>query len=66
MSSYLTANLVPRALRTRVVRSWGSSYAMVPVGGQRVWGNGTWAPDDSKEMVAAGRTYGWVGGWVGK
>lgn len=33
---------------------------MLPVGGTAVWGNASWAPDDTPDMRAAGRTYGWV------
>ncbi|KXZ46616.1 hypothetical protein GPECTOR_42g827 [Gonium pectorale] len=58
LAGFLTSNLVPRATRTRVWRTWGASYAMLPVGGPRVWGNASWAPDDSPEMRAAKRTYG--------
>lgn len=47
-------------MRTRIIRTWGSAYAMVPVGADKVWGNATWAPDDTEEMVAANRTYGCV------
>lgn len=60
LSSFLTSNLVPRGSRTRLWRSWGASYAMLPVGGSAVWGNASWAPDDTPDMRAAGRTYGWV------
>ncbi|GIL78558.1 hypothetical protein Vretifemale_7931, partial [Volvox reticuliferus] len=58
LAGFLTSNLVPRATRTRVWRTWGASYAMLPVGGPRVWGNASWAPDDTPEMRAEKRTYG--------
>ncbi|KAG2436350.1 hypothetical protein HXX76_006657 [Chlamydomonas incerta] len=58
LAGFLTSNMVPRATRTRVWRSWGASYAMLPVGGPGVWGNATWAPDDTPEMRANRRTYG--------
>ncbi|GFR45802.1 hypothetical protein Agub_g7258, partial [Astrephomene gubernaculifera] len=58
LAGFLTSNLVPRAARTRVWRSWGAAYAMLPAGGPPVWGNTSWAPDDSEEMRRGGRTYG--------
>ncbi|KAG2454537.1 hypothetical protein HYH02_000382 [Chlamydomonas schloesseri] len=58
LAGFLTSNMVPRATRTRVWRSWGASYAMLPVGGPGVWGNVTWAPDDTPDMRAARRTFG--------
>ncbi|GLI65076.1 hypothetical protein VaNZ11_008503 [Volvox africanus] len=58
LAGFLTSNLVPRATRTRVWRTWGASYAMLPVGGPGVWGNASWAPDDTPEMRAEKRTYG--------
>ena len=38
--------------------SWGSLIGMLPQGGNRVWGNATWAPDDNDAMREAGATYG--------
>eukprot|EP00198_Chlamydomonas_reinhardtii_P010411 XP_001699748.1 lecithin:cholesterol acyltransferase [Chlamydomonas reinhardtii] len=58
LAGFLTSNMVPRAARTRVWRSWGASYAMLPVGGPGVWGNASWAPDDTPEMRANRRTFG--------
>ncbi|GIL59571.1 hypothetical protein Vafri_14322, partial [Volvox africanus] len=58
LAGFLSSNLVPRATRTRVWRTWGASYAMLPVGGPRVWGNSSWAPDDTPEMREEKRTYG--------
>ncbi|KAL6754080.1 Lecithin:cholesterol acyltransferase-domain-containing protein [Haematococcus lacustris] len=58
LASYLTANLVPRESRAKLFRSWASLMAMMPVGGPKIWGNVSWAPDDTPEMRAAGRSYG--------
>ncbi|KAG2495385.1 hypothetical protein HYH03_006653 [Edaphochlamys debaryana] len=58
LAGFLTSGMVPRAARTRVWRTWGSSYAMLPVGGAAVWGGPGGAPDDTPAMRAAGRTYG--------
>jgi len=49
---------MPRQARARLFRTWGSLLAMNPVGGPKIWGNGTWAPDDSPEMAASNLTYG--------
>ena len=38
---------------------------MLPVGGPRIWpriwGNATWARDDTPDMIKANVTYGWGG-----
>ena len=38
--------------RVHVMRSWGSMFAMMPLGGETVWGNNTFAPDDSEAFSA--------------
>jgi hypothetical protein len=43
---------------TQLFRTWGSVLAMLPVGGPKVWGNATFAPDDDDGIRAAGRSYG--------
>lgn len=54
-----TANwYLPRASRAHMFRSWGSLIGMLPQGGNKVWGNSTWAPDDNDAMRAVGATYG--------
>lgn len=58
LARYVTENLVPRQARTRLFRTWGSLIGMLPVGGTRVWGNTTWAPDDTPEMREKNQTYG--------
>ncbi|KAF6256224.1 Lecithin:cholesterol acyltransferase-domain-containing protein [Scenedesmus sp. NREL 46B-D3] len=44
--------------RAAMFRTWGSVLAMLPVGGPKVWGNATHAPDDDATVTAAGRSYG--------
>jgi hypothetical protein len=40
--------LLGKEERTLVWRSWGSALGMLPIGGTRIWGNSTWAPDDGQ------------------
>ena len=47
-----------RRQRLELLRTWGGGIGMLPVGGQRVWGNSSWAPDDTPELHQAGKTYG--------
>lgn len=46
------------SLPVQLFRTWGSVMAMLPVGGSKVWGNATFAPDDDDDIKAAGRSYG--------
>lgn len=46
------------AAAVQMFRTWGSVLAMLPVGGPKVWGNATHAPDDDKQITKAGRSYG--------
>ena len=46
--------------RAHMFRSWGSVIGMLPAGGNAVWGNLSWAPDDSSPMKKADATYGCV------
>ena len=48
-----------RAQRVELFRSWGASSALLPVGGNEVWGNQTWAPDDPDHLIQAGKTHGY-------
>lgn len=45
-------------LPLQLFRTWGSVMAMLPVGGSKVWGNATNAPDDDDAIRAAGRSFG--------
>lgn len=42
----------------KLFRTWGSGIGMLPSGGTAAWGNATWAPDDTPEMIARNLTYG--------
>lgn len=44
--------------RAGMFRTWGSALQMLPIGGRAVWGNTTWAPDDTPFMQKAGLSYG--------
>ncbi|KAG1663891.1 hypothetical protein FOA52_014704 [Chlamydomonas sp. UWO 241] len=58
IAAFITNGMIPAGARARLFRTWASLLAMMPVGGARVWGNSTWAPDDTDTMRAAGRTFG--------
>ncbi len=58
MSTFLGEKMVPSRRRARLFRSWGAGIGMLPVGGQAIWGNQTWAPDDTDEMHAKNLTFG--------
>lgn len=47
-----------RAERTRLFRTWGGGIGMLPMGGPAIWGNVTWAPDDSPQLRKRGTSYG--------
>jgi hypothetical protein len=48
VASVIGEQLLGKEERTLVWRSWGSTVGMMPLGGTRIWGNATWAPDDSE------------------
>lgn len=52
------AHCTPLHFTLQLFRTWGSVLAMLPVGGPKVWGNATHAPDDDDAIRAAGRSYG--------
>lgn len=58
MSTFLGEKMVPSKRRARLFRTWGAGIGMLPVGGQAIWGNQTWAPDDTDEMRAKNLTFG--------
>ena len=33
---------------------------MLPIGGEAIWGNSTWAPDDTPELIEFNHTHGFV------
>jgi phospholipid:diacylglycerol acyltransferase len=56
--SFLMERYLSKAMRAAVIRTWGSMMAMLPVGGTRVWGDASGAPDDTPNVTDAGRTLG--------
>ncbi|KAI9136690.1 Lecithin:cholesterol acyltransferase-domain-containing protein [Paraphysoderma sedebokerense] len=44
--AYLLENFFGRRQRSNLFWSWGGVASMLPKGGERIWGNLTWAPDD--------------------
>lgn len=44
--------------RTAIWRTWGSALGMLPIGGVAVWGNATWAPDESANATARNTSLG--------
>ena len=41
--------ILPAKERTRLMRSWGALWDLLPSGGDTVWGGTHGAPDDSEE-----------------
>lgn len=58
MAYLLGEQLLCKEDRTLLWRTWGSAIGMLPIGGSAIWGNETWAPDDTPEIRAANRTFG--------
>ena len=58
IGAFLSDNFVPRNERVRLFRTWGSGLGMLPNGGPSIWGNTSWAPDDTPEMRGNGSTFG--------
>lgn len=57
-AAVMTERWMPRKTRARLFRSWGSLIGMLPVGGPNIWGNGTWAPDDTPAMRDRNESHG--------
>lgn len=56
--AYLLEKFFSRAERARLFRTWAGSASMVIKGGESVWGNQTWAPDDDEEQIEShGKVY---------
>lgn len=53
-----STSMLPRNVRVRLFRTWGSGIGMLPSGGPDIWGNATHAPDDTPEMRAKNETFG--------
>ena len=58
MSQFLGNKLVPATRRAALFRTWGAGIGMLPVGGPAIWGNKSWAPDDTDEMREKNETFG--------
>ncbi|KAL3135758.1 hypothetical protein ABBQ32_007321 [Trebouxia sp. C0010 RCD-2024] len=58
MAALMTEHWMPRNTRANLFRSWGSLIGMLPVGGPNIWGNTTWAPDDTPVMADRNQTHG--------
>ncbi|DBB08038.1 TPA: hypothetical protein ACH3X3_008242 [Trebouxia sp. C0006] len=58
LPAIMVERVMPRTTRSRLFRTWGSLIGMLPVGGPNIWGNGTWAPDDTPAMRAANESHG--------
>jgi phospholipid:diacylglycerol acyltransferase len=46
VASIIGEQLLGKEERTLVWRTWGSAMGMLPAGGNAIWGNTSWAPDD--------------------
>ena len=60
LAGVMTERWMPRHTRAKLFRSWGSLIGMLPVGGPAIWGNRTWAPDDTAEMRNHNESHGYV------
>ncbi|GAB5591379.1 phospholipid:diacylglycerol acyltransferase [Umbelopsis nana] len=56
--TYLLEKFFSRRERADLIRTWAGGSSMLPKGGDQVWGNLTWAPDDSVNRESTGITYG--------
>nr|ANH71127.1 phospholipid: diacylglycerol acyltransferase [Lobosphaera incisa]ANH79231.1 phospholipid:diacylglycerol acyltransferase [Lobosphaera incisa] len=58
LGTFMSNHFIPQQRRAELFRTWGSIIGMLPAGGPAIWGNHTWAPDDTEDMIAANATYG--------
>lgn len=58
VATMMTDAAIPRNERVRLFRTWGAGVGMLPVGGPDIWGNTSWAPDDTEDMRHSNTTYG--------
>jgi phospholipid:diacylglycerol acyltransferase len=56
--TYLLEKFFSRRERADLIRTWAGGSSMLPKGGDQVWGNLTWAPDDSVNRESTGISYG--------
>ncbi|CAM0138431.1 unnamed protein product [Umbelopsis sp. WA50703] len=56
--TYLLEKFFSRRERADLIRTWAGGSSMLPKGGDQVWGNLTWAPDDEVNHETTGISYG--------
>jgi phospholipid:diacylglycerol acyltransferase len=56
--TYLLEKFFSRRERADLIRTWAGGSSMLPKGGDQVWGNLSWAPDDSVNRESTGISYG--------
>jgi phospholipid:diacylglycerol acyltransferase len=56
--TYLLEKFFSRRERADLIRTWAGGSSMLPKGGDQVWGNLTWAPDDGVNPESTGVSYG--------
>lgn len=56
--TYLLEKFFSRRERADLIRTWAGGSSMLPKGGDQVWGNLTWAPDDIVNRESTGISYG--------
>ena len=60
LAGVMTERLMPRHVRAKLFRTWGSLIGMLPVGGPAIWGDRTWAPDDTADMRKHNESHGYL------
>ena len=58
IAAMMSDHMIPRNERVNLFRTWGAGVGMLPVGGPDIWGNTTWAPDDTPEQRNSNSSYG--------
>lgn len=56
-AAYLLEKFFSRKERARLFRTWAGSASMLIKGGNAVWGNHTWAPDDDADATESHGTF---------
>jgi len=57
-AAFLLEKFFSRKERARLFRTWAGSASMIIKGGNTIWGNSTWAPDDDEDATDShGRLY---------
>ena len=58
LANFIGEGLLGKEDRTAVWRTWGSPLGMLPIGGENIWGNETFAPDDDDSIRKQNSSYG--------